>query len=498
MRLVAVIAVLPIVVSAAGFETEYPDNAARAMGRGGAFVARADDPSAVYYNPAGLAKLSGTNILLSANFIDLQHGFDPDPVKRRGYEIEYGSLEQQEGVYTAPMLAGHFDFDALEDFDFAISFYGPAARGHRRYGKQLPVDDVTGPAAGTVEGDASALLRTNGFIAETRLLLVFSGLSVAHAVTPELRLGVTAQVASFDAQIDQGIGGALPAETRLDVHDYFTPTAVIGVQYAPSPALEFGFSVRPPFTVEAEGTATIHRFDTDAPEGTNGPWPLADCDVHDDCTQVTERTDGTETDAIDFTFSHPLVIGGGLRYAHLSGSSELFDVEFNYIFQQGSSFDQYEVRFAADQTIVSGATVALPPIDDPRHYEDTHGFRLGGDVRILPGTLWLRWGATYETGASPDAYTHLDFPGLDQWSAHLGAGYHLDLGSVGLDLDLAYAYVGLVERSVDNSDIRSIDVTRTQEIDGEVVPLTDEWPVIGNGTYGGRYHVLGASATVSL
>jgi long-chain fatty acid transport protein len=45
-----------------GLGFRNPDQGARATGQGEAFVAQADDPSAVYYNPAGLVQLSGTQV----------------------------------------------------------------------------------------------------------------------------------------------------------------------------------------------------------------------------------------------------------------------------------------------------------------------------------------------------------------------------------------------------------------------------------------------------
>jgi long-chain fatty acid transport protein len=47
-------------VLALGFRN--PDQDARATGQGEAFVAQADDASAVYYNPAGLTQIRGTEI----------------------------------------------------------------------------------------------------------------------------------------------------------------------------------------------------------------------------------------------------------------------------------------------------------------------------------------------------------------------------------------------------------------------------------------------------
>lgn len=45
---------------AAGFR--LPDQDAAAMGMAGAFAGQADNPSAVWYNPAGITRLDGTRI----------------------------------------------------------------------------------------------------------------------------------------------------------------------------------------------------------------------------------------------------------------------------------------------------------------------------------------------------------------------------------------------------------------------------------------------------
>src|SRR5258706_15616334 len=46
--------------------TEFPDNGSEQMGRGGAWVARASDPLATFYNPAGLAGQE-TRLTVQAN-----------------------------------------------------------------------------------------------------------------------------------------------------------------------------------------------------------------------------------------------------------------------------------------------------------------------------------------------------------------------------------------------------------------------------------------------
>ena len=72
-RLAALGVTLAVVLSAgaarAGGMNEAPEQGAQALARGGAFVAKADDASALFHNVAGLAgqELGGTKVWLGAN-----------------------------------------------------------------------------------------------------------------------------------------------------------------------------------------------------------------------------------------------------------------------------------------------------------------------------------------------------------------------------------------------------------------------------------------------
>jgi len=70
-----------------GIRIEIPD--AEAFGKGSAFVGQADNPSAIYYNPAGLTQLKGKNYFSSgfavlspsASFTDFA-GFESQMVRQ--------------------------------------------------------------------------------------------------------------------------------------------------------------------------------------------------------------------------------------------------------------------------------------------------------------------------------------------------------------------------------------------------------------------------------
>src|SRR5664279_1080376 len=62
-------------VSANGFG--LPDQDAFATARGEAFVATADNPSAIYYNPAGITQLKGNNLRGGIYGINLDPSYSP-------------------------------------------------------------------------------------------------------------------------------------------------------------------------------------------------------------------------------------------------------------------------------------------------------------------------------------------------------------------------------------------------------------------------------------
>ena len=69
-KMVPVLLVLLFTAStsfAAGFR--LPEAGAKAMGMGFAFTAQADDPSAIYFNPAGLTQLKGQNVMIGVTYV---------------------------------------------------------------------------------------------------------------------------------------------------------------------------------------------------------------------------------------------------------------------------------------------------------------------------------------------------------------------------------------------------------------------------------------------
>ena len=86
---------------------------------GGAFVARADDPSAIYFNPAGLASQTGINILAGGNLIMPSTNFTP-----LGSSTKYSTESQ---VFTPINLYGTYKID--DKFVVGLGIFNPFGLG---------------------------------------------------------------------------------------------------------------------------------------------------------------------------------------------------------------------------------------------------------------------------------------------------------------------------------------------------------------------------------
>ena len=108
---------------------EYPENGAQALGRGGAFVAKADDASAWWNNPAGLAKLAGYQLYLSSNLSFAKQSFDrsgtyPTTIGGPAYEgQEYPKVESS-NFFPAPM--GAFTAGIGDKLTLSLAVGGPS------------------------------------------------------------------------------------------------------------------------------------------------------------------------------------------------------------------------------------------------------------------------------------------------------------------------------------------------------------------------------------
>lgn len=449
----------PAVVRAAGFE--YPVQGTHALGRGGAFTAAADDPSAMYWNPSRLSLLRGTRFLYNHSFVDVRNTFQRAPQLHEGDWLTWDPAEEQTGFFLLGVsLFVTSDF-GLDDWTFGLGFVGPSSVG-----------------AGSFPGDPDSATRY-AFV-EKDLLMAYYTASAAWKYEDWFGVGVSLQYVdmpkmqySLVIEGPNATGGRpdknlWDIRNTLDMSDRVGFSALVGAWARPLPWLEIAASARVvPIAIDATGE--IHM------EGT-------------DNSILSEAEEVSLGGAIHFTI--PATVQVGARYVHLDGKREVFDVEVDFVWEQWSVLDEYDVEFDAEGakfTDLNDPTLVLlefQPQDFKlvRKYQDTFSVRLGGQWNAIPEHLWVRLGGLWESAAVPHERTMTDFASYDR----LGVAFGLSGQLYGVELSFAYAHLFLVPRNVYPDEAAVTSLRLNPDFSGEIVP----GPVVNAGRYEGGFDVI--------
>ena len=102
---------------------------ARAIGRAGAFVARADDPTAVFYNPAGIAKVDGLVVMVGNRVSNNGYAYtrastrDWGAVGGQGPTVSFAEVKNSSPWQPVEPLISVASNLGLRDWGFALSVF---------------------------------------------------------------------------------------------------------------------------------------------------------------------------------------------------------------------------------------------------------------------------------------------------------------------------------------------------------------------------------------
>jgi len=451
------------VAYAGGFETG--ENGTRALGRGGAYVATVDEPSAIYFNPAALARIGGTAATLNLNLVDYNLSFqrepfvydEPNVLRNPTRTIEFEEVEQELGIFPAPMLFVSTNF-GLEGWGFGFGAYGPSAYGKSEFPDMtVRPDDFAGDVCGVyrpcrddaqTEADESVIVRDGGqgyMMTRQTVLTVYPSLAVARYIErANLSLGLTLQAAYLSVDFETGVDGSsfdvVDAEAEsVEADDFFTPntlsvtdwtpTAIVGVLWEPTEEITVGASYRPRFNFLGKGSVEI-----DFPSGLLAAEP--------------RLTDNTGTLKLRF----PDAVRLGAAYTkRRSNGADLWDVGLDVVYEGWSRTKFFEVNINGGVTDNTGLldNRPIPTLRLGRYYQDSVSVRAGSDLSFLRDAETgngpvFRLGASYETSSSPEEWTNVDFTPFARLGTTAGFSYHVGPVSI----DLAYAAYMSPERTV--------------------------------------------------
>ncbi|MGO9244800.1 MAG: OmpP1/FadL family transporter [Verrucomicrobiia bacterium] len=213
-------------VFALGFRN--PDQGAAATAQGNAFIAQADDATAVYYNPAGLTQIHGTEI---ANGGDLNF---PDDRLKGG-----GSGTDMHTVSLIPHLYATTDFGLSKSpWRFGI-------------GVNVPF------------GNESVYSQTVPFryeITKAAMQIFNIQPTAAYQFNEHLSLGAGLNVYDAFTALDSHVPNPIPAGADGHFHfdgDGVAVGATAGLMWKITPQHTVGFVYRSPFTVNFKGSTDV-------------------------------------------------------------------------------------------------------------------------------------------------------------------------------------------------------------------------------------------------
>jgi long-chain fatty acid transport protein len=400
LRTLFTLALLTLVVSlvfAGGYQIN--EHGTKAMGMGGAFAAQASDPSAIFFNPAGLTQLKGINVMVGATLIMPTASFT-GPTGITGISPTTTDMVKQ--TFYPPNAYVTYSHG---DWAFGIGFFAPYGLG------------TEWPASWG--GTPVALGQYEAYI--TDLKAFYINPTVAYQVNEQLSIGVGVSYVFGSVTLKQKINlPTLPPGTLPDWNSSLegTGNAIsfnVGIQFKPTKALTIGASYRSLAEIEFSGDIEF----TDIPNFNVPPGiPLA----------ALFPDQGGKA-----KIPMPSNLFAGVAYDF----SEAFTLEADFQFVGWSAYK--ELKITLDGAGVAGET----ELTEPGDYENAYLLRLGGEYRFTD--LAIRAGFVYDASPIPDKSLGPRLPDNDRFEGVVGLGYAF---SEMFRVDLAYQYISMKDRTV--------------------------------------------------
>lgn len=366
----------------------------RAVAMGGAFVGLADDFSAVFWNPAGLANINQKYIAF--------YGFDIIPSMTYKLETPVPGLQADAKSVTKHYLGGFVGYyhPVSENITAGLAVYAPSGLGISWDGKDL---------AGISGGNTDIEWLSKFFVITIAPTMSFK-------VNEMFMLGFALNInyGSFEMQRWAG-------STLIPIPPYILDFgqqslklsgwgfgATLGALVKPSDMFSLGLTVRTPSKIGFSGDVGI--------ENLNQLGGLIGASV--------SSTSKAETD-----LTMPLWIAGGVAFK----PTEKFTLTFDVHWTQWSKIDEVKLTLA-DPTW--GLLLDEEATKLAFRWKDATQIRFGAEYQISP-TFALRAGYYNDPGPAPDQTRNILLPITDFNSFTSGFGYSIN----GIVIDLGVEYI---------------------------------------------------------
>jgi len=374
------------------------EQGAKATAMGGAFIAQANDVTAVFYNPAGITSLKGLNIGLGATIIMPEFSFTgPTNVDPNLY------TKAKEQIF--PPAHFYLTYGLNEKLSLGFAFYTLFGLG-----SEWPQNWV------------GRLLAT-----KTDLKTFSFNPVIAYRVLENLSVSAGFTYIMGTVTMEKSIYTGYSADTYVESKLAADGSGMgfnVGLQYKPTEKLTIGAVYRHNVKMSfKDGDATFQ-----IPE-------LKNTSMYNYLKAVFPNTKGSS----DLTF--PNLIGFGVSYAF----TEQLIAEFNFMQLGWSSYDVLKIKFK-DPVAEKTETESV------RNYQDSYSLRFGLEYKVNE-QLAVRAGYLRDNHAVPDEYVEPSLPEGDRNLYSVGIGYKFN----NITLDAYYMFLQQEDREITTSKLEVND-----------------------------------------
>jgi len=454
----------------------------KATAMGGAFCAYADDPFAIYYNPAGLTQIERFTVSNGVHFaypsIKVNNFIVDDgimkrsptdigtPLKNRGLN-DFVDISNKERIVPAPHFATAYPLNKQMVAGFAI--YAP-------FGASAYWPETENPGAyNSTFGSFTRIAATPtiSYMLNDRLSFGF-GISVGVTDVKSERIFYIPEEVRDD--LTARLGGALGAGTKqkmraaLDAHgkkvvaqmlDTFNYSYNLGVMYHLSDKITLGMTYRSRTDVNLSGSVEL--------EGMAESYGNSDTG-----TPIVTKVDAeTQVD-------HPPQFQFGVRCHPYEGLS----FEIDYVWTKWSIIEGYAISLEPD------LLDSRSEEEFRRDWEDTSQIRFGFEW-ISDEFVSIRGGYYYDPSPVPD--DTFDFSSSDVNKTVYSLGIGLNFGH--FTVDTVYQYMTSEERESAPAGIENEPLTASYEFLYDKTLITEV--IDQKATYKAKMQVWALGATLN-
>jgi long-chain fatty acid transport protein len=373
----------------------------RALAMGGAFVGLADDYSAIYWNPAGIAQFKtkhfgfyGTDIIPKGSYLFQR------PTEAGLLTVVDAKTKTKH--YLSGMVAYYHPINEKLVAGFGI--YVPSGLG------------------ATWNGDDFRLLTNNtSYLWESRVGMITFAPAVSYKINDMVSVGATLNInyGMFTIKTHAGNVDIPVAPGELDLGQYDESLngwglgATFGVLVKPNDTLSFGATVRTPSKIKLNGDVTIQNIDLLSPNFKN-------------------------TSEADRDVTWPWWVAAGVAYRPRQDLILTADLQWTQWSREKNLETRYKDPYWSLFMEASGGNIF------PLKWGDALQIRFGAEY-MLYQNIALRAGYYYDPSPAPDMTLNVLLPTYDFNGITLGLGYDLN----GLAIDFGFEMLFGKKREVD-------------------------------------------------